>query len=111
MPCALYFFLPDIDAQRDLISFLIGNSYDHYSETKFREVPMQKQKARGVAIRKKAFGEGSERFAFQFFEIESDGATVVGDALVAKTTRFVDQDKNFAKRFSMLQYHAQLLAQ
>jgi hypothetical protein len=85
--------------------------YDHFSQTHFREVPLQHNDARGIAIRKKAFGEGSERFAFQFFEVGADGSSVVGEAMVAKTTRFVDQDKNFSKRFSMLQYHAQLLAE
>jgi hypothetical protein len=54
------------------------------SEGNLVEVPLQDPEARGVAIRKSPFAEGSERFAYQFFEVAADGATVVGQPLVAK---------------------------
>jgi len=38
-----------------------------------------------------SFGEGGERLAFQFFEIASDGCTVVGEPLVAKSSRFIER--------------------
>jgi hypothetical protein len=66
----------------------------HYSYVKrsrtFEFAPLQSKDARGVAIKKVAFGEGGERLAFQFFEVASDGTTVVGESLVAKLSRFIE---------------------
>jgi len=50
---------------------------------------LQHPNAHAVALNKKAFGEGAERFAFRFFEITKDGKTVVGKPLVAKESRLV----------------------
>jgi len=57
----------------------------------FEFAPLQNEDAHGVAIKKVAFGEGGERLAFQFFELASDGETVVGDPLVAKLSRFIEE--------------------
>ena len=67
-------------------------------------------------MKKQAFGEGQERFAFQFFEVAKDAVTVVSDPLVAKESRFihesVDGENNwkardkFAKRFCKVQMSA-----
>jgi Alpha-kinase family len=51
--------------------------------------PMQSPSARFVALNKKAFGEGAERYAFRFFEVCEDGTTVTGSPLVAKESRLV----------------------
>jgi hypothetical protein len=64
-------------------------SYEKRSKT-FEFAPLQSKDACGVAIKKVAFGEGGERLAFQFFEVASDGTTVVGEALVAKLSRFIE---------------------
>ncbi len=73
----------------------------------------------GVAMKKKAFGEGSERFAFQFFEVAKDGSTVVGCPLVAKESRFINDNihgsdwktrDKFAKRFCKVQLAARKAA-
>jgi len=56
----------------------------------FEFAPLQSKDARGVAIKKVAFGEGGERLAFQFFEVASDRTTVVGESLVAKLSRFIE---------------------
>ena len=70
-----------------------------------------------------AFGEGQERLAFQFFEIAEDGVSVVGEPLVAKESRFVEDydthndDSNweardkFATRFCKIQTRAKSCAE
>lgn len=56
----------------------------------FVEAPfLAGQATKYIAISKKPFGEGAERFVYRFFEIGADGKTVVGEALVAKETRHV----------------------
>jgi uncharacterized protein YegL len=92
----------------------------------FQSVPLIHKEARGVAINRKAFGEGSERLAFQFFEISEDGSSVVGEPLVAKKSRFIDDDEildgedddglwkdkdKFAKRFCKIQTKARHCAE
>ncbi len=85
-------------------------------------------------MKKKAFGEGQERLAFQFFEVAADGVTVVGEPKVAKESRFIDDsfegdgdndetanaDNNdvdnksrdkFAKRFCSIQNQAKSIAE
>ncbi|KAL7573926.1 hypothetical protein ACA910_001938 [Epithemia clementina (nom. ined.)] len=52
-------------------------------------VPPQNPATQSVAIHKYAFGEGAERFAFRFFEVDGDGKTVLGKPLVAKESRLV----------------------
>jgi len=54
---------------------------------------LQHPEAKGVAKKMMSFGEGGERLAFQFFEIASDGCTVVGEPLVAKSSRFIEKDE------------------
>lgn len=93
----------------------------------FQSVPLIHKEARGVAIKRKAFGEGSERLAFQFFEVSEDGSSVVGEPLVAKKSRFIDDDEvlddddddnglwkdkdRFAKRFCKIQTKARHCAE
>ena len=55
----------------------------------FAEAPFLSRDASFVAISKKPFGEGAERFVYRFFELGADGKTVVGDQLVAKETRHI----------------------
>jgi hypothetical protein len=50
---------------------------------------MQNPMTEFVALNKKAFGEGAERYAFRFFEVGEDGTTVIGKPLVAKESRLV----------------------
>lgn len=91
----------------------------------FQSVPLIHKEAKGVAIKRKAFGEGSERLAFQFFEVSEDGSSVVGEPLVAKKSRFIDDDEvfdddenglwkdkdRFAKRFCKIQTKARHCAE
>jgi hypothetical protein len=88
---------------------------------KFKKAPLHHPEARGVAVKKQPFGEGGERLAYQFFEIAEDGKTVVGDPLVAKVSRFVEERENnktsdwedhdkFARRFCTLQHRARKAA-
>lgn len=74
-----------------------------------------------MAFKKQIFGEGTEQFTHQFFEIEQDECSVVGDALVAKQSRFVedllpnyqseaDRDK-FVKKFCTKQHQARTVAE
>lgn len=87
-------------------------------EISFKKVPLQHPDARGVAIAKKAFGEGTERFAKQFFEVAADGITVVGEPLVAKESKFVaeatsnlqEQSEKFVRRFCRINHQAQKAA-
>ena len=94
---------------------------------------MQDPEASGVAIKKVAFGEGGERLAFQFFEVANDGVTVVGEPLVAKLSRFIEEEHempnmeaevdelgrrskwaardNFVKKFCERQHKALLIAE
>eukprot|EP00978_Attheya_sp_CCMP212_P000899 scaffold1948_cov52-Attheya_sp.AAC.2 len=95
--------------------------YDASVPGKFKKAPLQHPEARGVAVKKQPFGEGGERLAYQFFEIAEDGETVVGDPLVAKVSRFVEERENnktsdwedhdkFARRFCTLQHRARKAA-
>mmetsp|Transcript_6213 Transcript_6213/g.10293 ORF Transcript_6213/g.10293 Transcript_6213/m.10293 type:complete len:220 (-) Transcript_6213:50-709(-) len=91
-------------------SSVMHKVYDHAlpGPDPYRIVPLQHAQAAGVAIAKKALGKGSERFAYQFFEIAQDGKTVVGEPLVAKASKFVEslQDtedhKKFLRRFCQM---------
>lgn len=83
---------------------------------KFVQSPLQHPDAAGVAMKRQAFGEGQERFAFQFFEVAKDGCTVVGPPLVSKESRFIHESADgqenweardkFAKRFCKVQMSA-----
>jgi len=70
--------------------YIVWKRYKKDAKT-FEFAPLQNENAHGVAIKKVAFGEGGERLAFQFFELASDGETVVGDPLVAKLSRFIEE--------------------
>jgi hypothetical protein len=50
---------------------------------------MQGDMTHFVALNKKSFGEGAERFAFRFYEVGQDGKAVVGQPHVAKESRLV----------------------
>ena len=56
---------------------------------KFELSQLQNQNAAYVALNREIFGEGSERFAYRFYEVAEDGETIVGKALVAKESRYV----------------------
>lgn len=99
------------------INFHLIVRYKYENNTKkFCASPLQHPDAAGVAMKHSSFGEGSERLAFQFFEVAKDGVTVVGQPLVAKESRFVhqstDDDSNwkardkFAKQFCKVQMSA-----
>lgn len=63
-----------------------GNGNKSFNKTK-----LQHPQACGVAFKRCAFGEGQERLAHQFFELAPDGITVVGQSLVAKESRFIEE--------------------
>lgn len=74
----------------------------------------------GVAMKRIPFGEGSERFAFQFFELANDYRTIVGEPLVAKESRFItnnsphsnwEQREKFVKTFCSAQQQARMIAE
>lgn len=80
-----------------------GHSYDI--------APMQHPSACSVALNKRAFGEGAERYAFRFFEVGEDGKTVVGSPLVAKESRLVlDGDEGSREKFVNIFCETQQLA-
>ncbi len=58
----------------------------------FEEVDLQNSGAEYVALNQGPFGEGAERFAFRFYELDSDRTTIVGKPLVAKESRFILED-------------------
>jgi Alpha-kinase family len=62
--------------------------------SELEQIPLQNQDAAYVAVCKKPFGEGGERFAHRFYEVASDGVSIVGKPLVAKESRFVVEDEN-----------------
>ena len=88
----------------------------------YKEVGLQNQEAKFVAISKGAFGEGAERFAFRFYELAQDGKTIVGLPMVAKESRMVLDSESgsglndkcarnkFVERFIMTQETASRLA-
>ena len=96
---------------------VIQKVYDPNVEGCFKDTSLQHTDAAGVAICKKAFGEGTERIVYQFFEVGSDYKTVVGNSLVAKESRFledVEKDKiskeKYVRKFCGLQYKARMVA-
>ena len=64
------------------------------------ETPLREARARGLAIRKRAFGSGAERVVYQCREIPAltgaaaltGATTAVGDWLVAKESRFAEDE-------------------
>jgi hypothetical protein len=46
-----------------------------------------------VAFAKGPFGEGVERFAYRCYEVAADGATILGKALVAKESRYIENEE------------------
>jgi Alpha-kinase family. len=77
--------------------------------------PMQHPMAKFVAMNKKVFGEGAERYAFRFFEVGEDGKTVVGKPLVAKESRLVldggeEHRDRFVRTFCQTQQLARRIA-
>ena len=98
-------------------------SSDARNRRGFIPAALKNSSAKGVALKRLAFGEGQERLAFQFFEIGEDGQSVVGKPLVAKESRFLDdfdlgherldweaRDK-FAARFCKIQSQAKSIAE
>ena len=69
-----------------------------------------------VAMNKKAFGEGAERFAYRFYEVAEDRKTILGQPMVAKESRLVleggekERDK-FVRTFVQTQQLARRLAE
>jgi hypothetical protein len=62
---------------------------DRKRHSTFESMSPQHPDAAFVAVCRKSFGEGGERFAFRFYEVASDGRTIVGNPLVAKESRHV----------------------
>ena len=89
--------------------------YD-YETSAFKETVLQNSRSKGVAFKKMAFGEGQERLAHQFFEVEADGITVSGEPLVAKESRFIttgskwEEHDKFAQQFCKTQQTARKYA-
>lgn len=72
----------------------------HQRRGKWCSVPMRSKSAEGIAIQKKRFGEGAERFVYRLFEVDAAG-NAVGEALVAKESAFEETDGE-----SQLQFHS-----
>jgi hypothetical protein len=53
----------------------------------FVPAPLQHPDTRYVAVAKGAFDEGTERYVYCFFEVASDGKTILGLPMVAKESR------------------------
>ena len=92
-------------------------SYDPDVPGSFKIVSLQNHNAKGIAIRNNPFGQGSERFAFQLFELAEDYLTVVGKPSVAKDSRLFctgssdwEHKEKFVRTFCSTQQQAQLIA-
>ena len=72
-------------------------------------VPLQQPGTQYVALAKEPFGEGAERFAFRFFEVASDSKTILGQPMVAKSSRFYTNDC-FVQTFCSTQQLSRRLA-
>jgi hypothetical protein len=55
----------------------------------FDPVGPHSSNARFVAMKKKAIGMGSERYAFQFYEVGNDGRSIVGKPFIAKQSCYI----------------------
>eukprot|EP00639_Heterosigma_akashiwo_P034513 CAMPEP_0194741082 /NCGR_PEP_ID=MMETSP0296-20130528/94889_1 /TAXON_ID=39354 /ORGANISM="Heterosigma akashiwo, Strain CCMP2393" /LENGTH=87 /DNA_ID=CAMNT_0039652465 /DNA_START=60 /DNA_END=320 /DNA_ORIENTATION=- len=74
---------------------------------------MQNKQALGFGVNKLKLGEGAERLVFEMFEVDSRNRPI-GQALVAKTSRFVEDDSEemaFQEGFVKTQTLAQRLAE
>jgi hypothetical protein len=76
---------------------------------------MQGDMTHFVALNRKTFGEGAERFAFRFYEVGRDGKTVVGQPHVAKESRLVleggeEVREKFVRTFCRTQQLARRIA-
>ena len=80
---------------------------------------LQNKNAAYVGMNREIFGEGGERFAYRFYEVAEDGATVVGKALVAKESRYVVENslddersrRKFVETFCKTQQLARRIAE
>ncbi|CAB9526886.1 myosin heavy chain kinase [Seminavis robusta] len=86
-------------------------------EGKFGTVKLQHAKAKYVAMKKKALGQGGERFAFQFYELAQDRRTIVGQRYVAKESCFIlnnaedeSSRRTFVHKFCMTQQFTSRIA-
>jgi hypothetical protein len=94
---------------------------DRKRHSAFAVMTPQHLDAAFVAVCKKSFGEGCERFAFRFYEVASDRRTIVGKPMVAKESRHVldieegndesDARTRFVKKFCTSQQLARRLAE
>ena len=86
--------------------------YDKH--TSYEKAQLQHPEAKFVAFAKGPFGEGAERVAYRFFELASDGRTIVGKPLVAKESRLILEhgasDEGARKRFTRTCCKTQQLA-
>lgn len=81
----------------------------------WQEIPLDSPDTKYVALNKKAFGEGGERFAFRFYEVAEDRKTILGKSMVAKESRYVleggeKEREQFVKTFCKTQQLARRLA-
>lgn len=86
-------------------------------QVKYKRVPLQHPNTEYVAISKKPFGEGAERFVYRFYELSVDYRTILGQPMVAKECRMVvdgmndtDFRKNFVKEIIKRQQKARRVA-
>lgn len=79
----------------------------------YEKVGLHHQLAQYVAVKKKCFGQGSERFAFQFYEVSADNCTVVGKAFTAKESCYTlsGYADKFARNFCTAQIFTRRIAE
>lgn len=84
----------------------------------FEDVHLQHPEAQFVAVKKTVLGEGAERYAFQFYEVGTNGRTIVGKPLIAKESCYIRDHHEgeldclrFVKKFCIAQQLTGRIAQ
>lgn len=79
----------------------------------YDKVGLYHHMAQYVAVKKKALGQGSERYAFQFYEVSKDKRTIIGKPFMAKESCYTqsgDADK-FVRKFCTTQIVTKRIAE
>jgi hypothetical protein len=91
-----YYIYPASNIQR--LSYISHKDLNGKWYGSFEPMSLQNENASFVAFHKCVFGEGGERLVHRFYELGQDSKSILGDAFVAKESRFVatsEENENY----------------
>lgn len=78
----------------------------------YEKVGSHHHAARYVAVKKKVIGQGSERNAFQFYEVAQDMRSIIGKPFIAKESCYIQsgETEKYARKFCTTQIFTKRIA-